>query len=92
MIFGTKKPRPIADFDMGLVDGWQWVDTEDARWPDQLAADLGLTGAERQNLSGQLGAVAARVRRSERTGTARAHWCGFRRRTRLAFAACCRSD
>ncbi|GAA4191059.1 hypothetical protein GCM10022288_21330 [Gryllotalpicola kribbensis] len=76
MIFGTKKPRPIADFDMGLVDGWQWVDTEDARWPDQLAADLGLTGAERQNLSGQLGAVAARVKEigADRDGAGSLVW------------------
>lgn len=76
MIFGAKKPKPIADFDMELVDGWHFVDTEDARWPTNLAAEAGTAGATHGDLIGQLAAIAARVKQigADRDGARSMVW------------------
>jgi hypothetical protein len=93
MIFGAKKPKPkpIADFDMDLVDGWHFVDTADARWAAQLAAELATEAPAREAVAGQLAAIAARVKEvgADRSGARSMVWIPprepFRVRCLLSF-------
>ncbi|AYG03073.1 hypothetical protein [Gryllotalpicola protaetiae] len=73
-LFGKARPRPIADFDMGLDPGWQGVDAGSQDWPASVAGALGLTAAQREPLEYQLGVIQSRVAELDELGSQSLVW------------------
>ncbi|GAA4178240.1 hypothetical protein [Gryllotalpicola koreensis] len=73
-LFGKSKSRPIADFDMGLDEGWQGVDATSAEWVSDVVGALPLTEAQRAPLEYQLGVIRDRVAELDEEGTQSLIW------------------